>query len=537
MNEQDLKSLQEINAKKNHLLSVGGSAGESRDLINLYNNFTISEDDLQAENEESIKWETPKPLEKEYILPSFPLDCLPADIKEYVEAVAENTATPVDMAAVASLAVVAGSVQKKFKIKGKPDYYEPLNIYSLIIADPGERKSSVMREMTRYTKDYERQVNELNAEMMDEQRSQYNILTNELAKSEKSGDIDQAISFKKELRELEKEMIRSLRLVADDVTPEALTSLLNENNGALSVISAEGGFFDILAGRYSNTACIDIVLKAHSGDDAHVDRKGRPKEYIRNPALTILLSVQNDVIRGIFENGTFKGRGLNARFLYSKPVTTIGTRSFETKPISIELKINYKTLIYELLDIPTPVATAESENINIIKIDDGAYSILKDYFDSIEKRLIGDLEDMRDWAGKLVGAALRIAGILHCMNFGKMASEVLVNQKTMMNAIVIADYFLEHSRACYQLMGIDEDAERAKHVLKKLELKPQEEYKKYDIFRICKNTYIKGVDDLEPMLMALVEYGYLFEIIPKPTRAIGRKPAPIYKLNPLHFKI
>ena len=338
--------------------------------------------------------------------------------------------------AVASLAVVAGSVQKKFKIKGKPDYYEPLNIYSLIIADPGERKSSVMREMTRYTKDYERQVNETNAEMMDEQRSQYNILTNELTKSEKSGDIDQAISFKKELRELEKEMIRPMRLVADDVTPEALTSLLNENNGALSIISAEGGFFDILAGRYSNTACIDIVLKAHSGDDAHVDRKGRPKEYIRNPALTILLSVQNDVIRGIFENGTFKGRGLNARFLYSKPVTTIGTRSFETKPISIELKINYKTLIYELLDIPTPVATAESENINIIKIDDGAYSILKDYFDSIEKKLIGDLEDMRDWAGKLVGAALRIAGILHCMNFGKMTGETLVNQKTMMNASV-----------------------------------------------------------------------------------------------------
>lgn len=536
MNEHDLRNLQEITAKKNHLSAVGGSTETGNDSINLCDNLITLEDITQEKNkeikEEPYKWEPPKPLEKEQILPPFPLECLPDDVRQYVEAVAENTATPVDMAAVAALAVIAGSVQKKFRIKGKPDYYEPLNIYTLIIADPGERKSSVMREMTRYTKDYEREVNGTRVEIIDFQTIQCNSLCGQISKSEKSGAIEEAVSLKKELRELEAEMVRPLRLVADDVTPEALTTLLAENNGALSIISAEGGFFDILAGRYSNTACVDTVLKAHPGDDIHVDRKGRPKEYIRDPALTMLLSVQNDVIRGIFENGVFKGRGLNARFLYSKPKSTIGTRSFETEPIPQEAKINYKKLIYELLDMPTPT----DGNIKTITLGAKAYSMLKSYFELLEPELKTSLEDMQDWAGKLVGAALRIAGILHCMMFGKSADQYSVAQKTMMNAIAVANYFMDHAKACYQLMGVDEDIQHAKHVLKKLEQNPQVQYKKHDIYKMCRNSHIKVVNDIEPLLEILVLHNYLNEVLPHEVDRTGRKPATIYKLNPEYFK-
>lgn len=40
------------------------------------------------------------------------------------------------------------------------------------------------------------------------------------------------------------------RLVADDVTPEAAASLLADHGGRLAIISAEGGIFDTMAGRY-----------------------------------------------------------------------------------------------------------------------------------------------------------------------------------------------------------------------------------------------------------------------------------------------
>ena len=57
------------------------------------------------------------------------------------------------------------------------------------------------------------------------------------------------------------------RLLADDITPEAAASLLAEQGGPLAIISAEGGIFDIIAGRYSSKAIpnMDLWLKAQLG--------------------------------------------------------------------------------------------------------------------------------------------------------------------------------------------------------------------------------------------------------------------------------
>src|SRR5262249_23330320 len=87
------------------------------------------------------------------------------------------------------------------------------------------------------------------------------------------------------------------RLVADDVTPEAAASLLAEPKGRLAIISAEGGIFDIIAGRYNgNVPNLDLWLKGHSGDMIRVDRKGRAPEYVPRPAMTLGLMIQPEVL-------------------------------------------------------------------------------------------------------------------------------------------------------------------------------------------------------------------------------------------------
>ena len=96
------------------------------------------------------------------------------------------------------------------------------------------------------------------------------------------------------------------RLVADDVTPEAAASLLAEQRGRLAIISAEGGIFDIIAGRYNgNVPNMDLWLKGHSGDMIRVDRKGRPPEYIPRPALTLGLMIQPEVLGAIAAQRSF----------------------------------------------------------------------------------------------------------------------------------------------------------------------------------------------------------------------------------------
>ena len=93
------------------------------------------------------------------ICPTFPVDALPSVLRDYVTAVAETTQTSPDMAAAASLAVLAICAQGKFVISGKKDWAEPLNLFVVIIAPPAERKSAVMTLMTFPLEDYERNVN------------------------------------------------------------------------------------------------------------------------------------------------------------------------------------------------------------------------------------------------------------------------------------------------------------------------------------------------------------------------------------------
>jgi uncharacterized protein DUF3987 len=105
------------------------------------------------------------------------------------------------------------------------------------------------------------------------------------------------------------------RLLADDITPEAAASLLAEQGGRLAIISAEGGIFDIIAGRYSPKAVpnMDLWLKGHSGDPLRVDRKGRPPEHIPRPALTLGLMIQPSVLDAIILSRMLNGQETHHR--------------------------------------------------------------------------------------------------------------------------------------------------------------------------------------------------------------------------------
>ena len=97
-----------------------------------------------------------------------------------------------------------------------------------------------------------------------------------------------------------------------------------QNDGRMSVISSEGGIFDVIAGRYSGSVNLDLFLKAYTGDPYRVDRKGRQSEYIQRPTLTLLLTFQPSVLYALMQQDEFAGRGFLARFLYSLPQSNVG---------------------------------------------------------------------------------------------------------------------------------------------------------------------------------------------------------------------
>lgn len=482
---------------------------------------------IKYQGEIIASWEKPLPF-MDMELPPFPVEALPANLRNMVLAVSEATQTPIDMSAVAILAVISVCVQKKFKIQGKADWFEPLNIYASTIANPAERKSAVLALLSRPLYKYERQEKDRLHLEIERNATEKRLLEKEKDKFIAKGDRESALRVTEELNAFVE--IKPFRLLADDITPEALISLMADNDGRMSVLSAEGGIFDILNGRYSNNGGvnIDALLKAHAAEPLRVDRKGRREEHIDEPALTIYLSVQPHVIQSLMSNITFLGRGLTARFLYSLPVSSVGGRRFETTPISIQVEKEYCDLCFDLLDYKNIEAP------EIITLSQEAYVLSAAFASELEPRLIDDLEDIAFWAGKMHGAILRITGLLHVSDQPAVfAQSTPVSAKTMQSAITIGYYFLEHAKAAHNPQGDDKPTNEAKYILLRLKKHNLSRFNSGELLRLCKK--FKSVDDLTQPIDILKEKGYLMEEVMQYT-GTGRPPSNVYHVNPLFYE-
>ena len=468
-----------------------------------------------------------------YDVALFPVNALPGDIGDYVRAVAETTQTPVDMAGTAVLALMAACLQGKYVIQGKPNWTEPLNLFTDIIAEPSERKSAVLRAMVRPLDEYEVRYNIENAAAVESSRMRKNILEkrkkmleDKIVKGE--GEMSELEELAREIADFEEE--RPLRLYVDDVTTEKLVSVMAANKGQASLISSEGGIFDTLAGLYSRNVNIDVMLKGYSGDTIRVDRIGRESESIMNPALTMLLMTQPKVISDVLGNTVFRGRGLTARFLYSMPTSAVGRRNFESSTMLEEAYQRYERKIMDLLEDAYP------EQPEKIMLSEEAFGLLKAFADEIEPKLKQEYEDIADWAGKLVGNTLRIAGLLcradtfRAPEFMQVKEPLVVSGATMRSAISLGRYFLNHALAVFDVIPegmLYRDALRILEMIKRRQLK---EFDRRVAMRFCKS--FKTIDEIQPALDFLDDYGYIIRL-PEWMYRGGRPPLPKYVVNPV----
>ena len=485
-------------------------------------------------------WEEPLPLE-DAELPEFPLDALPKALGDYAAAVGRSTQTPVDMAAVSVLTVVSACMRNLYKVEGKTDWMEPTNLYSVIIAEPSERKSAVVSMAVKPVNAFVKEHNEKHKVEFEMSKARKQKLENKksslLSQSRKKGEDKSAQDFDDDLRDVIERLVnfqevKPLRIYVDDTTPEKLTETLSENNNAISIISTEGGIFDVLSGTYSNKVNIDVFLKAYSGESISVERIMRNSITVDEACLTILLSVQPVVIGELMGNKKFRHRGLTARFLYSFPRSFVGSRDLESEPIPENVYAAYRDLIYNIL------SEERENNAQIIRLTDDAKERLVSYYNSVEKRIGGEYSMYSDWLGKLVGNTLRIAGIL--ARASVMKEDVLfaeddpieIDAAVMENAMRIGKYFLVHAVNAYGNMGVRADFKSTLMALDKIKQKGLKKVTRRDIMRMC--GWIGSAEEAQTVLSALEDYGSirLSSIDLSDKLRAGRPKNAVYTVNP-----
>lgn len=351
----------------------------------------------------SVEWADPMPF-PEIEGPAFPLDVLPHGLKKIVAAHATALQVPVGMAATLAIAAISAAANGRAIVAPMPGWREQLGLFVTVVLPSGDRKSPSLSFHLRPLEDHERALQASYAGEASEKKVLVAIAEEQLKRAKKEAAKDADSTAMATARDLQRQLdsldddLAGPRLLADDTTPEALAGLL-AGNRALTIASSEGGIFSTIAGRYSRgVPNLDVFLKGYTGDTLRIDRRSRPPEFVRHPSLSILLTVQPDVLFELSGNPTFRGRGLLARFLYEVPRSKVGFREMKPTPMPQSLSRHWASCLGAILDMPLPEPGEEP----VITISPEADDAFTEFRSEIEVALRpgGSLHDIRDWGGQ-----------------------------------------------------------------------------------------------------------------------------------------
>ena len=467
-------------------------------------------------------WKKLEPLRQAADLPEFPVDALPTSLSDWVSQESEATQTPPDMAALLAIAVCAVPLAKRVEVLAREPWVEPTNLYVATILEPANRKSAVFKDAQKPLRQVEKELIKKEAPEKAKEDSRQRAKRLRLKKLEKTAAEDPSAKKRDEAQreadELSVEVaaflpIEETTLIVDNVTSEKLAVMMQANGERIASMSAEGGVFELMKGRYAGGQTdIDIYLQGHSGDSVSVNRVIRGPVKLDAPALTMALAIQPEVIRGIAGNSAFRGRGLLGRFLYAVPRSWVGERKIAPEPVDRLVRLQYENAVKDLAEIEL---NSEGQP-HRIKLSSEAAKTFKPFAKYIESELKvgsgGTLEDMPDWGGKLAGATLRIAGILHCVERGTQGVAEDIGVETIENAQRIAEWAIPHAAAAFDLLtdGEDDPINNTNYLLQRLrtECEPGETFTRRDCTRLGRR-FTAEPERLDAALARLVETNHI----------------------------
>lgn len=501
--------------------------------------------------------------------PAMSIEGFPSPLRDWITEEAHATQTPVEMAAMLAIAVCATAIAKRVEVEARIGWIEPTNLFVAAIAEPGERKSAVFSDAVKPLLNIESELAEhaepLVARDLSERRQDETSLKTAEKKAAKTGTKEDRRAASDLAADMaQREPLALPRIVVDDVTAERLAAILGEQEGRLASMSPEGGVFDLMAGKYSKNGgtSFEVYLKSHAGDNLVIDRVSRASVRVERPALTCAYAMQPEVIRGVSGNPAFRGRGLLGRFLFVCPTSRVGSREIAPTPMSGETRGAYHDMVRRLyrdasrwgggdrsdrsdggdahsfgeFDAFDDEPDRFSGEAFVLRLDRDASLRFIAWETEVEPMLAdgGRMDHMRDWGNKLVGATLRLAAVLHCVEFGVRGR---IGLQTMEVAVGVAHVLLVHADYTLNLMaaGSGTTDSDAAHLLRWIDRQGRKSFSKRDAQQGNKSRFPMAEDINDP-LRELVERGYIRSPPAGPPQR-GRPASPLFDVNPHHWEI
>lgn len=393
---------------------------------------------------------------------------LPPVLRDFAEAVAKSTCTANELVVPAIIGAMSAVTQGTFYVEVTPNYIEQLSLYINLVAGSGERKSAVLSAVTKPIEEYQK---------------------------------------------LHPERV----VFSTNATSEAIVKIMAENNGKLSIITDEGsGIIDVIMGRYGKGPNLDIWLDGYSGTLYRSDRVTRNSDFVPEAHLASLLAMQPGVAEQLIANETARERGLIARMLFALPMSTVGHRSFLTPAMPTEITNRYSKLLTSYLNINTDHPIKLNFTVD-------AMTRLDNIFNLIEKGMYLKQYASEEWAKKLFGNIIRLAGIYHLAG-GVDRLTCQIETTTVDAAMEMADYFLQTEEYMMSEHRVAIDYKNAEYVFLNL-VKGGGEMSQSELARRCRGK-CSTFDETNRLIEILEDHGYVTRREQQQT-GVGRPKTPI----------
>ena len=425
----------------------------------------------------------------------FPVDVLPKTIQSALAEVNSYTQAPQALIASELLATISLACQGSFNVRRPNGPAIPCSIWTLTIAESGERKSAVSSIVAKPIEELQNECAKKAEDALLTYEIEYlawqveqKAILDGIAKKIKKDESSDALKLKlKEHKLTEPKKPICVKFLYENTSPEALQQGLFENGKFAGIFSDEAGsVFDGQAMR--NFSMMNTLW---GGGTLTVDRRSSPSFVLQDARLTMSLMVQPSVIQKFYDKRGEEARGIGllARFLISQPPSTQGFRYISNNVTSWDYLNVFHDRIRALLKQSISDDGGHYLVGQVLELSPDAANYWTNKYNAIEARILfgGELFNVKDYASKIAENILRISALLHVIE----GYDGPISEDTVSRACVISkwygDEFVRLFSPAPQMPQAQIDSFLLAAWLKNLIVRGQQIIKKNHILQFCPN--------------------------------------------------
>ncbi|WP_338141800.1 YfjI family protein [Cronobacter sakazakii] len=358
---------------------------------------------------------------------NFPVHTLPSLARNAIYEVEQHTQAPLSLISSAILSAISLACQNSIDVCRINNLIGPASLYLLTIADSGERKTGVYKEIFNPIYEFEELLFEKHLNEMLSYKNTIEIM--DIEKKLIISKIKSDIRCNRDVSETRKRLEELLssypeepikyRMIFNDATPAALKDYLSGHWRSVGIFSDEAGtvFNGYILGD------LPFLNKMWDGSTYTLQRKNEPDRLIKNATLTAGLMAQPSVISRYIKNkgDIAKGIGIFNRFLICQPHSKQGYRTITNPVTSNEhLPLFHKRLM-EI--IKKNIASNKNSKRTCLYFSPEAQERWIQFHNHVESEMgmlgFGCFSDIKDYASKIAENAARISALLFYFNHGE----------------------------------------------------------------------------------------------------------------------